>query len=883
MPLARGRASPAKGAPAAPAARRRLSRGAGATPAGRKAAGTPKTAATKPAVVERPPFDRFECLRELGRGTCGTVLLVRRRSDGTLLAMKSIVLPPLASRDERALSERKQALREVDILKSLESAHVLRHRETLLVPPSANKLQSELHILTEYCNGGDLCSYIRREHDSKGLTERDVWNFAAAILAGLCDLHAQRIVHRDLKPANIFLKKVKPPALPPRAHSAGRGGGLRSKLSLSMRRRRADVAVELGSNDSGGSHEGFPATGMDCKVLCLVGDLGIARTITATQPMAETMVGTPLYCAPEIFEGEPYDEKADIYSFGVCVYELMHGRPPWADVQSVAGLVRHVLALDGDLSEHEVHMDRRFSEDLRQIVLDCMSRNATNRPTAVALSSRFPEEYRRAIGLDVAAAAAAKRLEPLAGGEDGAGAVDVEELSPCVATPPPRGGLPPPLTPSASPPLAPETPGERRSMQAMPRRSLSGHSPSSRCESPFAFRPPERTPSPAAHCGVASACRHRSERDGLVVPAMPLLSPFVDSDAPPPLPKQSQGRCLASMLESVLTEEEPISSSALLSGAAAEFGATLRLAAEAVSATTSAGATEDLDETKRPTFVAVAISAAAAALAAAGATLEGVPAAGAADLPAPLLEEGSDEVVLRDGHSPDVRGACVADVMMRPAEQQDVAGVGCLHGASGEQAGGASASTAAAEAVSADGAFEDEDSLSPGFAELQQQQMPASPDAELATPRVAACGEMHGAAEKSSSHASQRPRSAPKCAARPRSAAAADPGQRERRGSKQSAGGPMAYVVRAHECWAKWRKEKVDARAARVDGASEPAGGGTFLASAGVGASPAVVAGKARRRGVPPSRDDDALCNVLEIRGMAPARTPKVLQQAGRL
>lgn len=316
--------------------------------------------AADPAVS--PPDDRFERVRELGRGASGVVWLVRRRADAALFAMKSVPLPSLANRCEKAMNARRQAIREVDILRSLRSSHVLRHEESIFVPASGDRSLSELHMVTQYCDAGDLASLLRRRLDAdvscSGLTEAEVWQCAARILAGLCDLHDQRILHRDLKPANIFLER----------NSAENGDG--------------DGIVEV---DGSVSLEG---------VRLLVGDLGIARTVTASQPFAETMVGTPLYIAPELFEGEPYDEKADVYSYGVCLYELMHGRPPWADAQNVAGIVHHVLQLDGEPEAHQVPFDSTFSQRLRDLVGECLTKDPTMRPSAVELWERFPQEHR---------------------------------------------------------------------------------------------------------------------------------------------------------------------------------------------------------------------------------------------------------------------------------------------------------------------------------------------------------------------------------------------------------------------------------------------------------------------------------------------------------
>lgn len=317
-----------------------------------------------------PLARRYERVRELGRGSFGTVWLVRRRCDRRLFAMKTLELPPLCSRDEKDLAERRQALREVEILQSLESPYLVRYHETLLVPATEQQERSELHIFTEYCDAGDLASHLRKAgRPGGGLPEAEVWRFAAAMLQGLCELHRQNVMHRDLKPANIFLSR----APPRRGAAAGVGGGLRGRLPTA-------------AGKGGGGQRG--ASGLQAKL----GDLGLARSVSGSAGMASTVVGTPHYIAPEIYEGQPYDEKADVYSFGACVYELMHGKPPWAHCEHVAAIVRHVLRLDGDAAEHEVFMDPSFSADLRALVTACMARSPSERPSARELLARVPPE-----------------------------------------------------------------------------------------------------------------------------------------------------------------------------------------------------------------------------------------------------------------------------------------------------------------------------------------------------------------------------------------------------------------------------------------------------------------------------------------------------------
>ena len=87
---------------------------------------------------------------------------------------------------------------------------------------------------------------------------------------GLRSLHNLKILHRDLKCANIFLTK-----------------------------------------------EG----------ILKLGDLNVSKI--TQKGLAITQAGTPYYCAPEIWKGNVYDKKCDIWSFGVLAYKMFYGVLPW--------------------------------------------------------------------------------------------------------------------------------------------------------------------------------------------------------------------------------------------------------------------------------------------------------------------------------------------------------------------------------------------------------------------------------------------------------------------------------------------------------------------------------------------------------------------------
>lgn len=157
------------------------------------------------------------------------------------------------------------------------------------------EIDGELYIATEYVDGETLGEEIRR---GKRPTSDEVVRTARAIAAALASAHAAGIVHRDLKPDNII---------------RARDGRL--------------------------------------KIL----DFGLARSETpgpaagasfATRP--GVLMGTPGYIAPEQLAGERGDARADVYAFGVLMYEYACGTHPFVSeaprtVAGIGGIVSRCL------------------------------------------------------------------------------------------------------------------------------------------------------------------------------------------------------------------------------------------------------------------------------------------------------------------------------------------------------------------------------------------------------------------------------------------------------------------------------------------------------------------------------------------------------------
>ncbi|XP_068207027.1 uncharacterized protein [Palaemon carinicauda] len=196
-------------------------------------------------------MEDIEVIKEIGRGSYGSVWLVSRISDHRLLVLKSVKLSHLNAEEE------KTARQEVHILAGLKHPNIVSYKGSF-------EMNHHLHLLMTYCEGGDLFTKIRQQHQTF-FPEQQIIRWFIQITMALQYLHTLNILHRDLKTQNIFLTR------------------------------------------SG---------------LIKLGDFGIARVLNSSVDLATTMIGTPYYMSPELFSGIPYSYKSDIWALGCCLYEL---------------------------------------------------------------------------------------------------------------------------------------------------------------------------------------------------------------------------------------------------------------------------------------------------------------------------------------------------------------------------------------------------------------------------------------------------------------------------------------------------------------------------------------------------------------------------------
>lgn len=219
---------------------------------------------------------QYQVIRKLAEGAVAEIYLAKTAGSDDQLVLK--VLRPELTSDESIVG---RFLDEARLCQSLRHPNIVRYL-------GAGKLSDgRVYLLTEYLEGEDLGSRIRR---GGPLTAEEVIRLLMPVCAALHYVHQRGIVHRDLKPDNLFLS-----------------GGLDANTPKLL-----DFGLAL-----------FTGTKS-------------ARTATGV------ILATPEYTPPECINGKKADARSDIYALGVLMFQSLTGSPPFVAGNYTELLLKHL-------------------------------------------------------------------------------------------------------------------------------------------------------------------------------------------------------------------------------------------------------------------------------------------------------------------------------------------------------------------------------------------------------------------------------------------------------------------------------------------------------------------------------------------------------------
>jgi serine/threonine protein kinase/Tfp pilus assembly protein PilF len=198
----------------------------------------------------------------------------------------------------------------------LKTARMIAHKNVCRMFDMGESKDS--HFITmEYIRGEDLKSLIQKMGQ---LSAGQAITIAKHVCDGLMEAHKLGVVHRDLKPQNIMIDK-----------------------------------------------QG------DARIM----DFGIARSLEGRGITgAGVMIGTPDYMSPEQVEGKETDQRSDIYSLGVILYEMVTGRVPFEGDTALSIAVMHKT----ETPKAPIELNPQIPDALNSVIMRCLEKDKQNRP-----------------------------------------------------------------------------------------------------------------------------------------------------------------------------------------------------------------------------------------------------------------------------------------------------------------------------------------------------------------------------------------------------------------------------------------------------------------------------------------------------------------------
>lgn len=281
--------------------------------------------------------EKYRIRTLLGQGSMGFVYEVEDIESGRLGALK-VLVPEVARNPEIAARLAREG----------KAMSLLSHRNIVALLDAGTLSDGTPFIITELASGTSL----RAVMDTAPVEPRRALAIVRQVLDALEHAHGHGIIHRDVKPDNVIIS-----------------------------------TDELTGDDV-------------VKVL----DFGVAKLVDDTRKLLGEakltqvgfeLFGSPHYVAPEVVVGNPVDARADLYSAGAVLFELLAGVPPFDDADPVALLRQQAASPVPTLAQRAP--DRALAPELELLVADALAKDPAHRFASAAAMIAAVDATRRSL------------------------------------------------------------------------------------------------------------------------------------------------------------------------------------------------------------------------------------------------------------------------------------------------------------------------------------------------------------------------------------------------------------------------------------------------------------------------------------------------------
>jgi serine/threonine protein kinase len=285
--------------------------------------------------LEGQRIAHYSIIRRLDSGGMGEIYLARDERFPRNVAIKAIQIDySQYSTIEDAQEGARLFLREAQSIAQFYHQHILQiydfgeqHYQNVLL----------MYMVMPYCSEGSLTDWLQKRHIPLPLPPQDITYIISQAADALQHAHDQGIVHQDVKPSNFLVQK------------------------------NVDQVYQLQLQ---------------------LADFGVAKLL-ATTSKSQEIRGTPLYMAPEQWEGQAVP-ATDQYALAVMTYELLTGRPPFAGTNSQQLWYQHKHVQPRPPST----FNSAISLELDAVILRALQKNPDHRFRSITL---FAKAFQRAL------------------------------------------------------------------------------------------------------------------------------------------------------------------------------------------------------------------------------------------------------------------------------------------------------------------------------------------------------------------------------------------------------------------------------------------------------------------------------------------------------